>query len=98
MPVLLQNFGISLFGIKWYKRRFGGIYKQELIKYYQRESFSSADWNRFKNQQLRGILKHAYENVPYYNELFNSKNITVGICQLTCHYHFGCKLSVFPSL
>jgi len=75
MPVHVQNFGISLFGIKWYNRRFGGIYRQELNKYLQRERFSDAEWKHYKNGKLRALLKHAYENVPYYNDLFNSNKI-----------------------
>ena len=75
MPVHVQNFGISLFGIKWYNRRFVGIYRQELNKYLQRERFSDAEWKHYKNGKLRALLKHAYENVPYYNDLFNSNKI-----------------------
>lgn len=38
LPVFVQNFGISLYGWKWHKRRFGGIYQEEFTGFKTRES------------------------------------------------------------
>lgn len=83
MPVCMQNIGISVFGIKWYFRRFGGLYKQALNEFQLREKFDTEKWNAYKQQQLSIILKHAYENVPYYYELFNVNNIKYDQIKLT---------------
>ncbi len=34
--------------------------------------------DEFQNEKLRELIKHSYENVPYYNELFKSLNLTPG--------------------
>jgi phenylacetate-CoA ligase len=77
MPLWLQNLAISAYGYKWNKRRFGGIYKKELKKYKQRESFSFDDWNKYQTDQLRQLLVHAFNEVPYYTSLFNAHKITL---------------------
>lgn len=35
-----------------------------------------SDLKEFQNEKLRALIKHAYENVPYYNDLFKEKEIT----------------------
>jgi len=31
--------------------------------------WSESELKEFQNEKLRALIKHAYENVPYYNEL-----------------------------
>ncbi len=76
LPVALQNIGVSAFGYTWKKRRFGGVFQQELIGFKERESFSDQEWNDYVTLQLRKLLVHAYETVPYYGESFKRANIT----------------------
>lgn len=72
LPVALQNAAISLYGWRWMKRRFGGIFEQELRSFKQREAFSAQQWNDFQTEQLRKLLVHAYENVPLYHEKYSA--------------------------
>lgn len=37
--------------------------------------YSRAELENYQDERLRKIIKHAYENVPYYNELFNKCNL-----------------------
>lgn len=76
MPVWVQNIAISIFGLKWNQRRFGGVFSTELKAFKERESFSHADWDNYQTLQLRKMLIHAYENVPYYHTLLNGQNLT----------------------
>ena len=76
LPVSIQNLGISLWGIKWNKRRFGGIYTSELNACKLREKYTLNEWNEYQTIQLRKILLHSFNHVPYYKELFNNLDIS----------------------
>ena len=43
------------------------IFDFHLLKFKQREQFSSDDWNAYQTKELRKLLIHAFTNVPYYN-------------------------------
>ncbi|NPD46728.1 phenylacetate--CoA ligase family protein [Lentimicrobium sp. S6] len=38
--------------------------------------WSKVEINEYQNKKLRELIKHAYENVPYYTELFDSLSLT----------------------
>jgi phenylacetate-CoA ligase len=44
----------------------------QLRKLMSNQWLSSAELNELKNRKLRAVVKHACENVPYYNKLFDS--------------------------
>lgn len=72
MPVFIQNIGISLYGFKWKKRRFGGVFESEYKEYVNREKYTPIDWKNYQEKQLEHLLKHATSNVPYYKNIFKS--------------------------
>ncbi len=76
-PIFIQNLGISIYGYKWNKRRFGGIFNNEYKQYLNRESFTRIDWVNYKNSELKNLLNHAKKEVPYYKALFEKVNIDV---------------------
>lgn len=76
-PVWMQNFGISIFGFFWHRRRFGGNYKNELHGFINREKFSKNDWLNYQTFELRLLLKNAYENVPFYRTKFDQLNLSL---------------------
>jgi len=67
MPVGVQNLMISAFGYHWRRRRFGGIFNLELNNFKVRESFSVQQWQDYQVQELRRLLIHSFETVPFYN-------------------------------
>jgi phenylacetate-CoA ligase len=67
-PIILQNAMVSAYGLTWRKRRFGGIFRQELEGYKRRENFTAEQWYSYASQQLVKMLTHAYNTVPYYSE------------------------------
>jgi len=69
-PVLLQNFGISIYGYQWKKRRFGGIFNSELELFKNREQFTLQQWEAYQVSELRKLLVHAFETVPLYNKKY----------------------------
>jgi phenylacetate-CoA ligase len=39
--------------------------------------WSAEELKEFQNEKLRALVKHAYENVPYYHDVFKEKKLTV---------------------
>jgi len=76
-PVAFQNMAVSAYGYTWKKRRFGGEFDQELKGFKERESLSHQQWNDNITLQVRKLLIHAFETVPFYNESFKRANIGV---------------------
>jgi phenylacetate-CoA ligase len=76
-PKFIQNIGISIFGIKWYFRRFGGIYKHLYEEFKLRENYSKSEWDDFKVKELRRILIYASKNVAYYKREFSRLDLFV---------------------
>lgn len=72
MPVFIQNIGISLYGFKWKKRRFGGVFESEYEAYVKREKYNSTEWKEYQEEQLRSIIKHAFTHVRYYKNTLKS--------------------------
>src|SRR5690606_10512291 len=59
----------------WKKRRFGGVFENELREYKRREQFTDGQWNDYQNNELRRILVHAFETVPYYKDAFTKAGL-----------------------
>lgn len=71
LPVFAQNLAISAYGYFWHKRRFGGIFKQEVKGFLEREGFSAQQWRDYQTVELRKLLVHAYQNVPLYRARYS---------------------------
>ncbi|MCU0448297.1 MAG: hypothetical protein MUC97_00440 [Bernardetiaceae bacterium] len=80
LPVWLQNVGISAFGYHWYRRRFGGVFAQELRACLDREAYSAQQWSHYQTERLQRLLLHAQATVPYYQQLF--KTLGLGPAEL----------------
>lgn len=76
VPVWLQNVGVSAFGYFWKRRRFGGVFKEELKKFKEREAYTAKQLHDYQTQELRKLLIHAYETVAYYKELLDGLKIS----------------------
>lgn len=76
LPVWVQNLGVSAYGYTWQKRRFGGVFDEELKKFKERENYSYQQWHNYQTQQLRKILVHAFETVPFYHEKYSKAGFT----------------------
>ncbi len=76
-PVWMQNIGISLYGFQWQKRRFGGIFHDQVTLFKERESYSRQQWLDYQTIELRKILIHAMETVPFYTNKYGQLGFTV---------------------
>ncbi len=70
LPYWLQNYAISLFGYQWQKRRYGGIYEIEYERYKSRELFSTDQWKEYQIIELRKLVIHAFDTVPFYKDKY----------------------------
>jgi len=76
LPPSLQNIGISAYGYSWKKRRYGGIFEQELKGFKDREAYSVDQWAEYQNAALTKLLKHASDSVPFYREAFKKAGLS----------------------
>lgn len=72
----LQNIAISIFGYLWQKRRFGGVYKEQLPLFRAREKYTDEQWRAYQNEQLKKIVVHAFDTVPFYHEKYSNAGLT----------------------
>jgi len=75
VPLFIQNIGVSAFGYYWKKRRYGGVFHDELYGFKERESYSMEDWEQYLTKELQKLLLHSYFTVPYYRSLFQKAGI-----------------------
>ncbi len=71
LPVWVQNLGVSVYGYTWQKRRFGGVFEEELKGFKERESYTEQQWKDYQTTELRKLLLHAFETVPFYKEKYS---------------------------
>lgn len=69
-PVWLQHIAISAYGLAWKQRRYGGKFTDYVNHFSEHESFTPAQWQAYQTEQLRLLLLHAKQHVPYYTTLF----------------------------
>ena len=78
LPVAAQNWALSAYGYSWHKRRFGGIFEQELRGFKEREGYTAQQWRDYQTVQLRKVLIHAFETVPFYRERYTALGFSRG--------------------
>lgn len=66
---------VNVYGWQWKRRRFGGIFQQEYEAAKSRDYFTTGQWEAYQLEELRKILTHANETVPYYKELFSKQGL-----------------------
>lgn len=94
LPFHLQNLAISAFGYYWYRRRFGGVFQQELGHTKQRSFYTKDEWQNWQEQSLRKLLIHSFQQVPYYRNLFTKMGLSE---DKLAHFDIE-RLSVLPIL
>jgi phenylacetate-CoA ligase len=77
LPVFLQNIAISFFGYYWYKRRFGGVFASEYNEVVKRDKSQNFDWVTWQENELKKLLVHSFNNVPYYKKVLAENNWTL---------------------
>ncbi len=76
LPVFLQNTAISLYGRKLRRLRYGGAYPQFASELAASERFDAAKMEKVTEARLQDLLRDAFLNVPYYQELAREKGFS----------------------
>ena len=77
LPLMLQNVAVSFYGWRWKQRRFGGVFEKELRGFKNREGYSEEQWRDYQTTELRRLLVHAFETVPYYQRVYSEAGFGV---------------------
>ena len=78
LPFCLQNTLISAYGYTLYRRRYNGLFEEEYKKAIDREYFSKEQWHEYQTIELRKLLLHAFNTVPFYHHKYSAAGITAG--------------------
>lgn len=75
LPARLQDVAVSAYGFGWKRRRFGGVFEEELTGFKERERYTHPQWEEYTTAALRRILKHASQTVSFYRNAFQEAGI-----------------------
>ncbi|MDG2356867.1 MAG: hypothetical protein P8L21_01125, partial [Polaribacter sp.] len=75
-PVIIQNILLSAYGYNLKKSRYGDRFNIELAAFKERESYTSQKWRDYQTIELRKLLIHAFNTVPYYYEKYKKHGFT----------------------
>ena len=76
LPVFLQNAACWYYGKKEARVRLGPEFDRRLRELVDSEKWSAGEIEAYQNEKLRQLIRHAYENVPYYRERWKSLKIS----------------------
>jgi len=75
MPVFIQNLGVSYYGLKLYRREYGKKFRAMLEEFEKQQWYSYDELREYQNRLLRKLIKHCYDNVPYYNQVMRGRKL-----------------------
>jgi phenylacetate-CoA ligase len=76
LPVFLQNAACWYYGAKQARVRLGREFELRLHALLESEKWSSSEIEAYQSEKLQRLIRHAYENVPYYRERWKSLKLT----------------------
>ncbi|MGC2449521.1 MAG: hypothetical protein WA477_17870 [Candidatus Sulfotelmatobacter sp.] len=76
LPVFLQNAACWYYGTKEARVRSGRAFEQRLKELLDSEKLSAAEIEAYQNEKLCRLIRHAFENVPYYRERWKSLKLS----------------------
>jgi phenylacetate-CoA ligase len=79
LGVRSQNAAISAYGYLYRHRRLGGEFHRLVSEFEARDRWSAERMQAYVEIQLRRMLKHAWEHVPYYRRNWGAAGITSGM-------------------
>ena len=75
LPIWAQNLACSCYGTRERRIRFSELFDKTLTWLGKSEFWSASEILAYKDEQIKRIIKHAYDTVPYYRNLFNSRRL-----------------------
>jgi phenylacetate-CoA ligase len=81
LPYPLQNISVSLYGLKLRRQRYGGIFQNSLESLKRSEWHSRKEILQHQNENVKRIIHHAYETVPYYKKWYDDYGVNLNQIQ-----------------
>jgi len=75
LPVALQNFACSWRGRQVLRHRYGGGFRDILAWLKESQWWTRDRLREYQDQQLRDLMRHAYQTVPYYGRLMRKRGL-----------------------
>ena len=75
LPVFLQNAACWYYGKKEARVRLGPIFERRLRELTDSDTWTASEIEAYQDEKLRSLVRHAYENVPYYRERWKGLKI-----------------------
>ena len=75
LPVPLQNVGFSLFGLGAWRSRFSKHFYDRLAELQESQSWPEDRIAAFQDEQVRGLIRHAYQTVPFYRRWYDQHGV-----------------------
>jgi len=70
-PAFLQNAVLTGYGALLHRERYGEGFARSRELLEQSQWYSAEELASYQDEQLRHVVKHAYETVPYYRRVFD---------------------------
>jgi len=74
-PVWVQNVACSLSGIRMRWERYGRVFRRALRFLEESQWWSYQEQRAYQDEKLADLVRHAYETVPYYREVFDERKL-----------------------
>ena len=74
-PPAVQNALVSAFSARLERQRYGGRFKEFAALLEESQWWDARRMGEWQDERLRAIVRHAYEHMPYYRELFDRHGI-----------------------
>lgn len=74
-PYHIQSLALNLYSLKLYKQRYGKKFLKVMNELKKTQYYSKEEIDKYQNKQLRKLIEHAYETVPYYRQLFEKNQL-----------------------
>lgn len=75
LPAWLQTVAVSLEGLRIQSKRYDPLFDLQYQDFMSRNDWTYAEKCTYRDQQLQIMVKHCYETVPYYRNLFDRLKI-----------------------
>lgn len=75
-PYFFQNLVVSAYGYYYRKQNLNKIVFNRLNELEKTQYYTEVELENYQNKKLRKLIKHAYENVPYYHRIFRQLNLS----------------------
>ncbi len=77
-PVWAQQVGIFIFGLAWRRERMGGDFERHVAGFRERDRWSTDQMQAYLQTELRRVLVHAFDEVPFYRRRWAAAGIARG--------------------